>query len=276
MMICKNIYANILEMWRFEKDNLGHHILLAGFIILIFKLIQHIIYIMPSFLIPYKPRKPYQNINTPTIVSPEQKKSARGFCHISEAYEVPREYPDFITSEEGEYILEQASKRFSESTTVNGLDHSMRKSQTAWLNKTDPVISNIIQRVCNLTNQPFSNAELMQVVKYDVNGYYLPHHDSCCDDTQNCIDFEKDGGQRMVTMLIYLSDDFQGGSTRFPLLLMDYKPDKWGALLFYPLQKNGVHGEKKAHPLALHAGTPVTSGNKYIANIWIRESKYRN
>jgi prolyl 4-hydroxylase len=43
-------------------------------------------------------------------------------------------------------------------------------------------------------------------------------------------------------------------------------------LLFHPLEKKGG----KCHPYALHAGMPVTSGEKYIANIWLREKPYIN
>ena len=41
-------------------------------------------------------------------------------------------------------------------------------------------------------------------------------------------------------------------------------------VLFYSLEKNG----NKCHPLSIHSGTPVISGQKYIANIWLRESAY--
>jgi prolyl 4-hydroxylase len=74
-------------------------------------------------------------------------------------------------------------------------------------------------------------------------------------------------------MLIYLSDGFTGGGTHFPNLNKTYKPPKWGALLFYPMQRDSpIDGSpRKAHKLALHAGMPVENGQKYIANVWIRE-----
>lgn len=209
-----------------------------------------------------------------TVVSTEEIGQNRGFCDISDAYDLPQEYPRFISPEEGEYILAKATPLFSESTIVSGTNESIRKSQTAWLRKNDPIIAGIMQRLCTIANLPFANVEDMQVVKYDQNGYYNEHHDSCCDSHPNCIDFEKRGGQRIITLIIYLSDDFEGGATRFPNLNKEYKPKKWDGLLFYPMQRDGEHGKKKAHPLALHAGMPVTKGHKYIANIWIRENVF--
>ena len=71
-------------------------------------------------------------------------------------------------------------------------------------------------------------------------------------------------------MLIYLNDEFTEGATRFVVLKKDIKPPKYGGVLFYTLDKN----LKKCHPKALHAGLPVKSGNKYVANIWIRQMRF--
>ena len=49
-------------------------------------------------------------------------------------------------------------------------------------------------------------------------------------------------------------------------------PKKYNALLFYSLEKNG----NKCHPLSLHAGMPVETGQKYIANVWLREKEYHS
>ena len=71
-------------------------------------------------------------------------------------------------------------------------------------------------------------------------------------------------------MVIYLNDDFTGGFTNFPIIKQKYKPPKYGGLLFYPLEKKG----EKCHPYAMHEGTDLESGVKYIANVWIRQSKF--
>ena len=95
-----------------------------------------------------------------------------------------------------------ASPMFADSLLVSGTMDNVRKSQTAWLSRDDPVISKIIERVCGLTKIPFINAEKMQVVKYDKNGFYNPHYDASCDDRPECVEFEKNGGQRVITMLM--------------------------------------------------------------------------
>lgn len=201
-----------------------------------------------------------------------KKEHGRGFCNITEPWIPPRTLFNFLTPEERNYILAYAEPRFEESRMVTGTDNSVRKSQTAWIERDDPVVTNIIQRVCQLSNMPFENAEKMQVVKYGPHGYYNPHYDASCDDTPESIEFEKNGGQRLLTVLCYLNDDFEGGATQFPNLNQDFKMPVDGALFFYSLQR--PDSGNQCHPLSLHAGMPVTRGEKYICNIWIREREY--
>ncbi len=195
----------------------------------------------------------------------------RGYCDITAEYTMPRMYENFITNDEIDHILKSANPKFRDSKLVSGHSDNVRKSKTAWLTKTDPVISNIIKRVCDITKIPADNAEKMQVVKYEPNGFYSKHFDASCDDKKECVEFEKNGGQRVVTMIIYLNDDFTGGVTSFPNLKQDFHPKKGNALLFYSLQTQG----NKCHPLSLHTGMPVQTGQKYIANVWLRERSYK-
>jgi prolyl 4-hydroxylase len=182
----------------------------------------------------------------------------------------PQVYPNIISEYETKYILEKSKDNFEDSVILSGYESSIRKSKTCWLTKDDPVVKNIIQRVCNIDNIPFDNAEDLQVVKYQPNGYYNEHYDTCCDDDEVCKEFLTRGGNRIVTMLIYLNDGFQGGATKFTKLNKEIKPDKYSGILFYSMNKN----MDKCHLLSMHAGLPITSGEKYIANIWLRENKF--
>jgi len=185
----------------------------------------------------------------------------------------PKIYENFITDKESEYILKKAENNYHVSGIGFGasqldpdIDFNIRTSYVAWLPKNDKIIKKIILKVCKLTNMNFKNVEDLQVVKYEPNGYYNEHHDSCCDDHEDCIEFAKDGN-RIVTMIIYLTDDFEGGATNFPMINKQYKPKKYSGLMFFPMNRAG----DKCHENSLHAGMPVLSGEKYIATIWIRE-----
>jgi prolyl 4-hydroxylase len=194
------------------------------------------------------------------------------YASMSDPYDEPYIINNIITKEEAKYIIDNASIKFNDSTIAGQiLDTSIRKSKTAWLYKeTDPIIFTIITRIANIVKLPLENTEALQVVKYQPNGYYKEHHDSCCDNNDTCNDFIKRGGQRIKTVLIYLNDDFTEGATYFPVLNKKYKPPKYSAIIFNPLAVNC----NKCHPKALHAGLPVASGVKYVANLWFREREF--
>jgi prolyl 4-hydroxylase len=182
----------------------------------------------------------------------------------------PQVYPNIISEDEARYILEKSKDNFKDSEILSGYESSIRKSKNTWISRDDPIVKNIIQRVCNIDNIPFDNAEDLQVVKYQPNGYYKEHNDSCCEDNEYCKEFLTRGGNRIVTMLIYLNDGFEGGATKFTKMNKEIKPDKYSGILFYSMNKN----KDKCHSLSMHAGLPITSGEKYVANVWLRESKF--
>jgi prolyl 4-hydroxylase len=190
-----------------------------------------------------------------------------GYADIRDEYIEPVVHKNIINEEEANYILKMAKDNYAESNVLGGYNRDIRKSETAQLSKDDSVINSVISRVCKMTGYSVDHAEDLQVVKYQPNGFYHGHHDSCCDDSKECKKFLVGGGHRVRTMVIYLNEDFEGGATRFINLDKDVKPPKYSGVLFHTLDAKS----EKCHPKALHAGLPIDSGEKYIANVWIHE-----
>jgi len=193
-----------------------------------------------------------------------------GFCSADASYTKPVVVDNIMTPEESEYDLETAKSKFSDSTVLSGKDDSIRKSETAWLKKTDPVVRTFFSRLSKQFNFDVANVEDLQVVRYFPGGFYNDHHDSCCEDTKYCREFVQQSGQRVLTILIYLNDEFEGGHTNFKNLNLNLKANPLGGIVFHPLQSGGG----MCHPSALHKGTPVTSGVKDICNVWVRERPF--
>ena len=194
-----------------------------------------------------------------------------GYCSADAPYVKPVVIENLITPGESEYVLENAKSKFNDSTIMSGEDDSIRKSETAGLSKDDPTVKTIFKRFSEQFNFDVANVEDLQVVRYIPGGFYNDHHDSCCDDTPHCRDFVKKSGQRVLTILIYLNDEFEGGHTNFKNLNINLKAKPLGGIVFHPLQ---LGGGNFCHPNALHRGTPVTSGVKYICNVWVRERPF--
>ena len=124
------------------------------------------------------------------------------------------------------------------------------------------------------------NFENIQVAKYLVNQEYKFHLDICHpyqakkEHLQSCKgEFKKHKSVRFITVIIYLNDNFKGGYTDFPNLNVQIKPSKGKALLFFnciPNNESHKTGLGDVIYNSMHAGLPVTSGEKWIANFWIR------
>ena len=193
------------------------------------------------------------------------------YALMTDAYEDPYIINNIINEQEANHIISKSSMQLNDSRILGDtLDTKIRKSKSTWLYKDDPIVMKIMIKIANIVKLPLENAEALQVVKYDPSGYYNEHHDSCCDGHQLCAEFIKRGGQRIKTILIYLNDEFTEGATNFPVLNKKFKPPKYSAVIFNPLATNS----NKCHPKALHAGLPVKSGTKYVANLWFREQVF--
>ena len=194
-----------------------------------------------------------------------------GLAQLTDDYISPTIIDNFITEEEAKYILELAREKFVPSVLFGNYKiKDIRNSKSVWLPTDDNIVSNVIKRACKIVNLPFKNSEGLQVVKYNANGYFKQHFDTTHEIEKQSRDFFSHGGHRLATIIVYLNDEFEGGETHFVNLQKHIKPNKYSGILFYSLDKNG----NKCHPKSLHEGTKVISGNKYIANIWIRQNKF--
>lgn len=197
-------------------------------------------------------------------------KSKLEYAHINDVFENPFILQHFITPKQCKDIIQYSSDKLIDSEVVGGKYENIRNSKQCWISKNDSLVKSMFDKISNMFNIPLENAEDLQVVRYLPNQYFNEHHDSCCDNNDKCHVFIKNGGQRKLTVLIYLNNEFEGGNTYFKNLNLKFKPPTGYAIIFFPL----ANGTNKCHPLALHAGMPVTKGVKWIANLWYRESKF--
>ncbi|CAK8574438.1 unnamed protein product [Lathyrus sativus] len=190
---------------------------------------------------------------------------------------------NFLSSEECDYLRAVALPRLKISTVVDvktgkGVQSDVRTSSGMFLNGDErkyPMIQAIEKRISVYSQVPVENGELMQVLRYEKNQFYRPHHDYFAD-TFNL----KRGGQRIATMLMYLGDNVEGGETHFPMAGSGecscggklskgicVKPTKGDAVLFWSMGLDG-----KSDPESVHGGCPVLSGEKWSATKWMRQS----
>jgi prolyl 4-hydroxylase len=126
----------------------------------------------------------------------------------------------------------------------------------------------MMRKVSILTGKPVDHCELPQVGRYFPSQQYLQHYDAFDLSTEDGCRFAANGGQRTITVLIYLNDVHRGGATRFPALNLDVQPRRGMALVFFPATIDGMLDK-----MALHAALPAVD-TKFVSQVWIRQSVY--
>jgi hypothetical protein len=107
--------------------------------------------------------------------------------------------------------------------------------------KLNTVIKPLVKEIWSVNLSEHSGT---QILRYAPGGHYLPHRDSG-------LDLE----DRYFTVLCYLNEDFEGGTTWFPSLSYSTVP-KCGKAILFPSKY-------------FHCAHPVISGEKYVMVSWI-------
>lgn len=130
----------------------------------------------------------------------------------------------------------------------------------------DLVILMVRARIAATLGVPVRALEPPQVMHYEVGEEFAPHRDFLAPELPgHAADIARQG-QRIVTFLIYLNSEFEGGETDFPVLALAYKGGTGDALYFGNVDPTGA-----PDPRTLHAGLPPTRGEKWLFSQWVRD-----
>ncbi|AES95207.1 putative procollagen-proline dioxygenase [Medicago truncatula] len=199
-------------------------------------------------------------------------------------------YHNFLTKEECEYLIDIAKPSMHKSTVVDSetgksKDSRVRTSSGTFLARgRDKIVRNIEKKIADFTFIPVEHGEGLQVLHYEVGQKYEPHYDYFLDEFNT-----KNGGQRIATVLMYLTDVEEGGETVFPAAKGNFsnvpwynelsdcgkkglsiKPKRGDALLFWSMKPDATLDAS-----SLHGGCPVIKGNKWSSTKWIRVNEYK-
>lgn len=130
------------------------------------------------------------------------------------------------------------------------------------------LVKDIIQKIVdNKMNLHYTKEELLERIEFQGQTYtgdiVSYHYDSYPEDSRSLDPW----GQRNITGLVYLNDNFDGGLTYFPKINKYIKPEKGKMVLF-----TSVHEDLTLDKESIHCATAVSNGNKSILNVWFREN----
>lgn len=201
-------------------------------------------------------------------------------------------YHNFLSKLECEYLINRAKpqmKQFSANLKHYSAKYYNRTARTRTISGTflqrgsDDIISAIDKRIADFSFIPSEHSEDLQVLHYEVGQRSAPHFDYFLDRSNT-----KNGGQRIATMVMYLSDVDEGGETIFPNAKVNssslpyydelsecgkkglaVKPKLGNALLFW-----NVRPDATRDPSSLNGECPVVKGNKWSSTKWMHVGEY--
>lgn len=182
-------------------------------------------------------------------------------------------FAEVMSAQECEALIALARPRLERSLTVvtrtGGQEvNDVRTSQGMFFQRGEhPLVARLEARLAQLVNWPVDHGEGLQILRYPVGAEYRPHYDYFNPQEPGTPALVARGGQRVGTIVLYLSEPERGGATVFPELGLEVAPRQGHAVFF---------SYDTPHPSSrtLHGGAPVLAGEKWIATKWLRERPY--
>jgi len=175
-----------------------------------------------------------------------------------------RHFPAILTESECAYLIAAAEPLLEPNVVVDPrsgqlVPNPIRTSHGAAFPLVDenPAIHALNRRIAAATATDVRAGETLQVLRYEPGQEYRPHVDA--------LPGVSAAEQRVLTFLVTLNEDFDGGETDFPKLGLRFRGRTGDGLMFRNASSDGRPDDR-----LIHAGLPVQRGKKYLASRWIR------
>lgn len=184
-------------------------------------------------------------------------------------------FGNLLSDEECDLLVSLSRDKLERSSVVNASTgaydiHPHRTSSGTYFRRGEnELLQRLERRIAELVECPVEQGEPIQVLHYEPGGEYKPHYDYFDPAHPGNQEVLAQGGQRIATLIMYLNDVTCGGSTVFPEVGLNVLPHKGHAVYFAYCDDAGALDVR-----TLHGGSPVKSGEKWIATKWFRQQPY--
>jgi len=175
------------------------------------------------------------------------------------------------------WLIERAKPRLQPALVYDAVSrenqlHEMRTNTMALFDYANfDVVQFLVQaRMSATCGYPMQHFEAPTVLHYDAGQEITPHFDFI---DANAADYEqqiREHGQRMITFLLYLNEDYDGGETTFPELGLVNRGHTGSGLYFI-----NAHPDLTPDRRMLHTGSPPARGEKWIVSQFIVSKRLR-
>lgn len=184
-----------------------------------------------------------------------------------------RVYRGFVNDAACDWLIEQMRPalkpaRIYSGDEVRDIEDEMRTNSVGPLHLgCIDVVNAVVQyRIAAVTQLPIDNFDGPTALHYAVGEEIKDHYDYVNPKIPNYEHEIKTRGERLITFLVYLNDDYEGGETAFPKVDVSHKGKRGDGLLFVNTRPDG-----KPDSRSVHAGRPPTRGEKWLLSQFVRE-----
>jgi hypothetical protein len=179
---------------------------------------------------------------------------------------------EFITPAVCDWIITRARSRLTRARIYDPINrqdivgqsrtNSVANFSLADIEVLDVLLQAKMSRACGV---PMNHMEAPAVLHYEPGEEASNHYDFVNPAIPDYAGEIARNGQRLVTFLVYLNDDYEDGETDFPTLALKHKGRRGQGLFFV-----NAYADMQPDLRMLHAGRSPTQGVKWIVSQFIR------
>jgi len=196
---------------------------------------------------------------------------------IDVLHENVRRIPDLAPVPACQWLIGRARGRLGPALVYDAVDrsnkvHPMRTNTMALFSYSNfDVVQFLVQaRMSATCGYPMQHFEAPMVLHYSVGQQITPHFDFIDAQAVDYAEQIREQGQRMITFLLYLNNEYEGGETTFPELGIVHRGTAGHGLFFI-----NAHPDLSPNRKMLHTGSPPTAGEKWIVSQFIVSKRLR-
>jgi hypothetical protein len=181
----------------------------------------------------------------------------------------------FVPDAVCQWLIDRSAGRLARALVydaVGGQDYASDTRTNSWAQfdlAGSELIHLLVQRrmeaACGV---PLHNMEATAVLHYAVGEEIRNHFDFVNPSISNYDEEIRRNGQRVLTFLVYLNDDYEGGETEFVELGIVHRGRRGEGLYFVNALENGAPDTRSEH-----AGRPPTAGEKWVVSQFVRNRR---
>ena len=189
-----------------------------------------------------------------------------------------RSFPEFTEDAVCSWLIERARDNLRRALVYDAAqgrdiaDHMRTNTAAGFDLMTADLVQVALQhRMAASVGLPIDNMEGPTVLHYNVGEQITNHFDFLNPKAPTYQEEITRRGERIITFLVYLNDDYEGGETEFPQLGIRHKGTRREGLMFVNALPSGPPDLRM-----VHAGTPPTTGEKWIVSQFVRNRAVLN